>query len=227
MYARQGRHFRSANFQFLLSTFPFSLPSANFQRTGARAPHNRTLTYLDGNASNKIQKSLPPCPVFAPETAYLERRQGGRGVPPLRSCSSMPSKTRPPIPKGLHHSAQQRVGPIPRGLPWATPFKFHNPEKVEYQALRKKIQPFQGRESYGRSPRVARSPAFATLRRGKSQHRCWAKRFNPFGIGNAHGHSAKITQAETVLYQVVMVYSSRPAENSCKFILTFARQRLR
>jgi hypothetical protein len=122
---------------------------------------------------------------------------------------------------------QPRVGPIPRGLPWVTPFKFHNPERVEYQVLMKKIQPFQGRECYGFSPRVARSPAFATLRRGKSQHRCWAKRFNPFGIGNAHGHSAKITQAETVLYQVVMVYSSRPAENSCKFILTFARQRLR
>jgi len=93
------------------------------------------------------------------------------------------AENRSSIPKGLNHSAQG--WPIPRGLPWVAAFQLHNPERVEYQRLTKRIQPFQGRNFPASKPRVARSPAFAALRRGKSQP--WAASFNPFGIGKTDG----------------------------------------
>jgi hypothetical protein len=68
---------------------------------------------------------------------------------------------------------------------------FDNPERVEYQMLTKQIQPFQGCHFSVFSPRVARSPACATLRRGKSQP--WAESFNPVGIGKANDKAFNIT----------------------------------
>jgi hypothetical protein len=56
------------------------------------------------------------------------------------------------------------------GLPWVAAITSHNPERVEYQMLTKRIQPFQGFDFLLSSPRVARS----------SQP--WAERYNPFGI---------------------------------------------
>ena len=38
-------------------------------------------------------------------------------------------------PEGIE-SLSPAVGPIPEGLPWVTAIKLHNPERVEYQALR-------------------------------------------------------------------------------------------
>jgi hypothetical protein len=78
-----------------------------------------------------------------------------------------------------------RVGPIPRGLPWIKAFKSINPEWVAYQALRKQMQPFQGRDLSESSPRVARS----------SQP--WAKRFNPFGIGRTNFRAPTATSYST------------------------------
>jgi hypothetical protein len=42
------------------------------------------------------------------------------------------------------------------GLPWVVAFKFHNPERVEYQGFMKQIQPLQGCGFCPFSPRVAR-----------------------------------------------------------------------
>src|ERR1039457_4335835 len=63
---------------------------------------------------------------------------------------------------------------VREGLPWVAAVKFHNPERVESQALMKSVQPFQGCDSSLFSPRVARS----------SQP--WAKSCNPVGIGKTN-----------------------------------------
>jgi hypothetical protein len=82
-------------------------------------------------------------------------------------------------PKGIA-SFSPGLARFREGLPWMEAIKFHNPERVEYQRLVKQIQPLQGCGFSLFSPRVARGPAFAALRRGKSQP--WAESFNPVGI---------------------------------------------
>jgi hypothetical protein len=89
-------------------------------------------------------------------------------------------------PEGIE-SLSPGLARFREGLPWVKSFPWINPEGVAYQVLRKQIQPFQGRDWSEFSPRVARSPAFASLRRGKSQP--WAERFNPFGIGLSSSRS--------------------------------------
>src|SRR5208282_5833314 len=63
------------------------------------------------------------------------------------------------------------------GLPWVAVFTFHNPERVEHQALTKQIQPFQGCDFSVFSPRVARA----------SQP--WVESFNPVGIAKNNDHA--------------------------------------
>ena len=110
--------------------------------------------------------------------AAMARATSGRGHSSLFPVESkclvhqIVADNAPAIPKGLNHSAQG--WPILRGLPWVAAFELHNPERVEYQSLRKQIQPLQGCDSSMISPRVARS----------SQP--WAGRFNPVGIGKTN-----------------------------------------
>ena len=100
-----------------------------------------------------------------------------------RLVHQIAAHNRPAIPKGLNHSAQG--WPILRGLPWVAAFELHNPERVEYQSLRKQIQPLQGCDSSLISPRVARS----------SQP--WAESFNPFGIGKTNDPTPSINLYST------------------------------
>jgi hypothetical protein len=66
-------------------------------------------------------------------------------------------------------------------LPRVVMIRRQNPERVEAQVFMKEIQPLQGCYFCCFLPKVARAPAFATLRRGPSQP--WADGFNPVGIG--------------------------------------------
>ena len=90
----------------------------------------------------------------------------------------------PDNPKGIELFSP-RLDRFREGLPWVNAYKLINPEGVAYQALRKQIQPVQGRDFSEFSPRVARS----------SQP--WAERFNPFGIGQTNGRSPKLAWHST------------------------------
>ena len=54
----------------------------------------------------------------------------------------------------------------------------------------KEAQPIQGCCFSVISPRIAPAPAFASLRRGKSQP--WAGGFNPVGIGKTYDNAANV-----------------------------------
>jgi hypothetical protein len=97
----------------------------------------------------------------------------------------MGAHNRPAIPQGLNRSAQG--WPIPRGLSWVAAFELHNPERVEYQCLRKQIQPFQSCDSSLISPRVA------LLRNSQP----WAARFNPVGIGQTNDDAPNVAFPST------------------------------
>ena len=96
------------------------------------------------------------------------------------ACSSMFRMAPSFNPEGIA-SFSPGLARFREGLPWVTAFKIHNPERVEYQALTKQIQPFQGCDFSVFSPRVARS----------SQP--WAESFNPVGIGKTNDDSFNIT----------------------------------
>jgi len=79
----------------------------------------------------------------------------------------------------------ERIGSFSPGLarfregpPWVVAFNRHNPARVASQSVRRQIQPLQGCAFFVFSPRVARCPAFAALRRGNDPS------FNPERIGS-------------------------------------------
>ena len=83
--------------------------------------------------------------------------------------SSMCCKNHFINPKGIG-SFSPGLARFREGLPWVAAFKFHNPERVEYQRFTKQIQPLQGCGFFLFSPRVARGA------------QPWAKSLNPVGI---------------------------------------------
>jgi hypothetical protein len=83
--------------------------------------------------------------------------------------SSMCCKNHFINPKGIG-SFGPGLARFREGLPWVAAFKFHNPERVEYQRFTKQIQPLQGCGFFLFSPRVARGA------------QPWAESFNPVGI---------------------------------------------
>ncbi len=98
------------------------------------------------------------------------------------ACSSMLCENLFCNPEGIE-SLSPGLSRFPEGLPWVEAFQFHNPERVEYHAFMKEIQPLQGCDFAEFSPRVARC----------SQP--WAERFNPVGIGKTNGNRPNINSA--------------------------------